>query len=270
MSDAGAWHANPAGCAKARTKRPAVSVVHRYARALVAGKVVEGFLEEDAFVAGDIRHSLDQVRLVAPCRPTKIIGVGRNYAEHAAEFGTAPPPEPLLFFKPPSAVTDPDADVVYPRQTRRVDFEGELAVVIGVRCKAVRADEAEEVIAGYTICNDLTARDLQRSDGQWARAKGFDGFAPLGPCIVAGLDPRRLRLQTFVNGRKRQDASVADLTYSVPQLVEYISAAFTLEPGDVISTGTPAGVGPLQPQDVVEVVIDPIGILRNRIVAPAS
>jgi 2-keto-4-pentenoate hydratase/2-oxohepta-3-ene-1,7-dioic acid hydratase in catechol pathway len=180
------------------------------------------------------------------------------------------PTEPLLFLKPPSALNDPGGDIVYPQQSSRVDFEGELAVVIARRCRNVSASRAREVILGYTICNDVTARDLQQRDGQWARAKGFDTFAPLGPWIVDGIDPGRLRLRTHLNGELKQDARTSDLIFSVERLVEYVSAAFTLEPGDVISTGTPAGVGPMQPGDAVEVTIDEIGTLRNRVTAAAA
>ena len=204
----------------------------------------------------------------APCTPSKIIGVGRNYAGHAAELNNPLPPEPLLFFKPPSALNHHEGDIPYPPQSRQVDYEGELGVVIGARCKNVSRARAHEVIAGYTVCNDVTARDLQRTDGQWARATGFDGFAPIGPCIASGIDPAALRLQTRVNGVVRQDASTKDLVFGVPALIEYISAAFTLEVGDVILTGTPAGVGPVRVGDVIEVEIEEIGVLRNRIVAP--
>ena len=237
------------------------------ARARFDGVVLHGSLEGDDFVAEGTRVPLASVRLLAPCVPSKIIGVGRNYAEHAAEMGNAPPKEPLLFFKPPSALNDPEGDIFYPPQSRRVDFEGELACVIATRCRDVPAARAREVILGYTICNDVTARDLQQTDGQWARAKGFDGFAPLGPCVATGLDPSTLRLRTYVNGALRQDALTSSMIFKVEQLVEYISAAFTLEPGDVITTGTPSGIAPMQPGDVVSVEIEGIGTLRNRLVS---
>lgn len=232
------------------------------------GTAIEGRLREEDFIWEAGRAPLRDVRLLAPCTPSKIIGVGRNYANHAAEMHAPPPERPLLFFKPPSAVNNPDGEIVYPRQSKRVDYEGELAVVIATRCRNVKAKHAEKVIWGYTICNDVTARDLQRTDDQWARAKGFDGFAPLGPCIASGLDPRALRLRCYLNGEIKQDAPTSALIFGVPELIEYISAAFTLERGDVISTGTPAGVGPMQPGDVVEIVIDQIGKLRNRVIAP--
>jgi 2-keto-4-pentenoate hydratase/2-oxohepta-3-ene-1,7-dioic acid hydratase in catechol pathway len=238
----------------------------RLGRVLHDNVIREGSFEGDDFRSGRERVPIAECRLLAPCLPTKIIGVGRNYAEHAAELNNPLPKEPLLFFKPPSALNDPDGDIVYPPQSRRVDFEGELAVVIARRCHRVPAARAHEVVLGYTICNDVTARDLQASDGQWARAKGFDGFAPLGPWIVTGVDPSTLRLQTYLNGQLKQDAAISSLIFGVGALIEYISAAFTLERGDVISTGTPAGIGPMQPGDVVEVRIDSIGALRNRIV----
>ncbi len=237
------------------------------ARAQIDGAVHEGVIEGDVFASDAIRVPLRSVRLLAPCSPSKIVGVGRNYAEHAAELGNAVPKEPLLFFKPPSALNHPDGDIVYPRQSSRVDFEGELACVIGRRCRNVSASQAREVILGYTICNDVTARDLQETDGQWARAKGFDTFAPLGPCIATGIDPASLRLRTYLNGELKQDATTSWLIFSVERLIEYISAAFTLEAGDVIFTGTPAGIGPMRPGDVVSVEIEGIGVLRNRVVS---
>jgi 2-keto-4-pentenoate hydratase/2-oxohepta-3-ene-1,7-dioic acid hydratase in catechol pathway len=243
--------------------------IRRSARCLIAGAVREGTIEDAAFVYAGGRVALSSVTFAAPCVPSKIIGVGRNYADHAAELDNPLPAEPLLFFKPPSALNHHEGKVVYPMQSRRVDYEGELGIVIGVRCKAVSRSRAHDVIMGYTICNDFTARDLQQTDGQWARAKGFDGFAPIGPCIASGIDPGALRLRTRRNGLVTQDAVTSSLVFDVPSLVEYVSAAFTLEPGDVISTGTPAGVGPVRPGDVVEVEIDGIGVLRNTIVAPA-
>jgi 2-keto-4-pentenoate hydratase/2-oxohepta-3-ene-1,7-dioic acid hydratase in catechol pathway len=238
-----------------------------FARARIDGSIREGTLEGDTFVTTDARIPLASVRLLAPCTPSKIIGVGRNYAEHAAELGNEPPKEPLLFFKPPSALNDPDGDIVYPSQSTRVDFEGELACVIARRCRNVPASQAREVIWGYTICNDVTARDLQKTDGQWARAKGFDTFAPLGPCIAIGLDPSALRIRTYLNGELKQDAHTSGLIFGVERLIEYITAAFTLERGDVIATGTPAGIAPMHPGDVVSVEIEGIGTLRNRVVS---
>jgi 2-keto-4-pentenoate hydratase/2-oxohepta-3-ene-1,7-dioic acid hydratase in catechol pathway len=230
------------------------------------GVVHAGTIEGDSAMSGTRRWPLASVKLLAPVVPSKIIGVGRNYADHAAELGNELPKEPLLFLKAPSALNDPDSDIVYPKQSARVDYEGELAVVIGRRCKNVARAHAAEVIAGYTICNDVTARDLQQSDGQWARAKGFDTFAPLGPCIVSDLDPAALRITTVLNGQIKQDCPTSKLIFDVPALIEYISAAFTLEPGDVIATGTPSGVTPMQRGDTVSVSIEGIGTLANRVV----
>ena len=245
-----------------------MATIRRIARCFVAGVLHEGVIKDDTFVYSNGVIALSSVTFAPPCLPSKIIGVGRNYADHASELGNPLPAEPLLFFKPPSALNHHEGTVPYPTQSTRVDYEGELGVVIGVRCKAVSRARADDVIMGYTICDDITARDLQKSDGQWARAKGFDGFAPIGPCIATGIDPSALRVRTRVNGVTKQDAATSSLIFDVPMLVEYISAAFTLEPGDVVSTGTPAGIGPVQPGDVVEVEIDGIGVLRNRIVAP--
>jgi len=226
----------------------------------------EGTLAGDVVMTSGGSYPLSSVRLLAPCRPTKIVCVGRNYAAHVKEMGSDLPARPLIFFKPPSAVIDPLAEIVYPPQSARVDFEGELAVVIGRRCRNVSRADAFSVIRGYTALNDVTARDLQKTDGQWARAKGFDTFAPIGPCIVDDLDPSALRLRTLLNGQVRQDARTASMIFDVPALVEYISAAFTLEAGDVIATGTPDGVGPMQPGDEVRVEIEGIGALVNRVV----
>ncbi|HME80858.1 MAG TPA: fumarylacetoacetate hydrolase family protein [Candidatus Eremiobacteraceae bacterium] len=238
----------------------------RLVRFAIDGRIKSGTIEDDSAVAGGERWPLARVKLLAPCVPSKIIGVGRNYADHAAELGNALPKEPLLFLKAPSALNDPDGDIVYPSQSRRVDYEGELAVVIGKRCHGVPKSQAFDVVAGYTVCNDVTARDLQESDGQWARAKGFDTFAPLGPWIVTGLDPAALRVRTSLNGTLRQDCPTSKLIFDVPTLIEYISAAFTLEPGDVIATGTPSGIGPMQRGDQVSVEIAGIGTLTNRVV----
>lgn len=208
---------------------------------------------------------LKKIRLLAPVQPTKIVAVGVNYSDHAKEFGKAPPPEPLIFLKPPSAVIGPNEPIQLPRASRQVDFEGEIAVVIGRRAKNVSRANAEKFILGYTLMNDATARDLQRSDAQWTRAKGFDSFAPLGPWIVSGLSPRRLVIESYVNGQRRQSSSTSKLIFDIPTLVSFISHVMTLEPGDVISTGTPSGVGPLKAGDRVEIVCPSIGRLINPV-----
>jgi 2-keto-4-pentenoate hydratase/2-oxohepta-3-ene-1,7-dioic acid hydratase in catechol pathway len=228
-----------------------------------------GRLEDDVVVADRDRFPLTSVRLLAPAQPTKIVCVGRNYRDHAKELGNDVPSEPLLFLKPPSAVLDPGGDIIYPPQSSRVDFEGELAVVIGKRCRNVTRAQALSYVRGFTAFNDVTARDLQKSDGQWSRAKGFDTFAPFGPAVVDDIDLSGARIRTLLNGTLKQDAPASDMIFDVPFLIEYISAAFTLEPGDLIATGTPSGIGPMQPGDEVRVEIEGIGALVNRVAAPA-
>ena len=213
-------------------------------------------------------HVVEDVRLLAPVIPrSKIIGIGRNYADHAAEMGTEVPEEPLMFLIPNTAVVGPGDPVVIPEQTREVSYEGELAVVIGRMCRDIAPEEARAVIYGYTCANDVTARDLQRSDGQWARAKGFDTFAPLGPWIESDLDPGDLSIVTRVDGEVVQDGTTADMVHGVAALVSYASRAFTLLPGDVILTGTPAGVGSVVAGQRVEVEVEGIGVLANPFVS---
>ncbi len=199
--------------------------------------------------------------------PSKIIGIGVNYRAHAVEMGKGVPEQPLMFLKPRSALLSDGGTIERPGGYERVDFEGELGVVIGTRAKAVSRDTALAHVLGFTCINDVTVRDLQKQDTQWTRAKGFDTFCPLGPLIVAGLDPRNLRIQTRVNGTTRQDSTTADLIFDVATLIAFVSRHMTLEVGDVISTGTPSGVGNLAPGDVVEVEIEGIGILRNPVIA---
>lgn len=234
---------------------------------IVKGPDVDEILPDpyDEFERTGFHWRVAKVRLLAPACPTKIVAVGVNYADHAKEFGKAPPPEPLIFMKPSSAVIASGEPIRLPKTSRQVDFEGEIAVVMGRRAKNVSRASAEKYILGYTLLNDVTARDFQRSDGQWTRAKGFDTFAPLGPWIVSGLSPRRLRIETYVNGRRRQSSSTANLIFDIPTLVSFISRVMTLEPGDVISTGTPSGVGPLTPGDRVEVRCPSIGRLVNLV-----
>jgi 2-keto-4-pentenoate hydratase/2-oxohepta-3-ene-1,7-dioic acid hydratase in catechol pathway len=199
-------------------------------------------------------------------RPSKIVGIGVNYRAHAAEMNKGLPAEPLMFLKAPSALIASGEPIRRPRGHARVDFEGELGVVIGQRASRVPAARALDYVLGFTCVNDVTVRDLQQRDGQWTRAKGFDSFCPVGPCIRAGLDPADLHITTRVNGEMRQDSRTSDLIFAVPQLIEFVSAVMTLEPGDLITTGTPAGVGNLQPGDVVEVEIEGIGVLRNPVI----
>jgi 2-keto-4-pentenoate hydratase/2-oxohepta-3-ene-1,7-dioic acid hydratase in catechol pathway len=218
--------------------------------------------------ATGLQYSLGDVRLLAPCRPSKIVALGVNYRSHGEEMSHRLPAEPLLFIKPPTAVIGPEDAIVYPEMSGRVDYEGELGVVIGKRASRVARSAARDYILGYTCCNDVTARDLQARDKQWTRSKGFDTFAPLGPCIETDLDPADRRLETRLNGELKQQTSTADLLFGVDELVSFISRVMTLLPGDVISTGTPSGIGPMQPGDTVEVTIEGIGTLRNHVVRP--
>jgi len=212
---------------------------------------------------------LDSVRLLAPTQPSKIVCVGRNYVEHAKELKHEIPTSPLIFLKPPSAVVGPGDEIKRPHTlSQRVDYEGELAVVIGRRCHRLREDEdVRSCILGYTCVNDVTARDLQNIDGQWTRAKGFDTFCPIGPIVVEGLDPwKGVRVQTRLNGEIRQNGTTADFIFPLDVILRYITSVMTLEPGDVIATGTPAGVGGMQPGDVVEVNVEGVGVLLNPVV----
>ena len=236
--------------------------------------LVDGAGEKIAEITGDPlyqrieltgrTYAVDDVRLLAPVIPrSKVIGIGKNYHDHAAEMGGEAPAEPLMFLIPNTAVVGPGDPVVMPPQSHNVHYEGELAVVIGRMCKDVDPEDAASVIFGYTCANDVTARDLQRSDGQWSRAKGFDTFCPLGPWIETDLDPAAQHVITRLDGEVVQDGSTADMVDGVASLIAHASAAFTLLPGDVILTGTPAGVGPVQPGQRVEVDISDIGTLVN-------
>lgn len=218
----------------------------------------------------DQEHRLEDVRLLAPVLPrSKVVGIGRNYAAHAAEMGSELPAEPLMFLKPNTSVVGPGDPIFYPPQTRNLHFEGELAVVIGRICRDVPPEQATDVIYGYTIANDVTARDLQRGDVQFTRAKGFDSFCPLGPWIETDLDPHDFaegrRLQTHLNGDLKQDGSTSDLIFDIPTLIAHVSSVMTLLPGDVILTGTPEGVGPMEIGDEVEISIAGLGTLTNKV-----
>ncbi len=213
-----------------------------------------------------LRLPLAGVRLLPPVLPSKVVAIGKNYADHAREMGGEAPVEPVLFLKPSTSVIGPGAAISYPKLSTHVDFEGELAVVIGRLCREVPVERVPEVILGYTCANDVTARDLQKSDGQWARAKGFDTFCPIGPWIDTDVDPRDLAITTTVNGDVKQNARTSLLLHDVVKLVAFVSDAMTLLPGDVILTGTPAGVGPIVPGDEVSVTIEGIGTLTNTVV----
>jgi 2-keto-4-pentenoate hydratase/2-oxohepta-3-ene-1,7-dioic acid hydratase in catechol pathway len=242
------------------------------------GSIDYGIVDEDALVvlAGDPlftgfdttgeRVPLGKVgSLLAPVIPrSKVVAVGKNYRDHAAEMGGEAPEEPLLFLKPNTAVIGLGDPILLPPQSEQVDYEGELAVVIGKIARHVKAENAAEHIFGYTVANDVTARDLQRKDGQWTRAKGFDTFCPLGPVIETELDPAAV-LRTRVNGELKQEAPLSDMVHSIPAIIEYASSVFTLLPGDVILTGTPSGVGPIVAGDTVEVEVDGVGSLVNPV-----
>jgi 2-keto-4-pentenoate hydratase/2-oxohepta-3-ene-1,7-dioic acid hydratase in catechol pathway len=215
-----------------------------------------------------VRHRLDSARLLAPILPSKVVAIGKNYAEHVREMGGAEPPvAPVLFMKPSTAVCGPGDQVQYPSGVERLDFEGELAVVIGRLSRDVPVARALDVVLGYTCANDVTARDQQQADGQWTRAKGYDTFCPLGPWIETELDPADVGLRTTLNAELRQDGRTSQLVHDVPSLIAFVSRVMTLLPGDVLLTGTPAGVGAMLPGDEVSVTIDGVGTLTNKVVA---
>jgi 2-keto-4-pentenoate hydratase/2-oxohepta-3-ene-1,7-dioic acid hydratase in catechol pathway len=211
------------------------------------------------------RWPLPEVRVLAPVLPSKVVAIGKNYAEHASEMGGDVPEHPLIFLKPSTAVTGPGDEIAYPASSQRVDYEGELAVVIGRLCRDVPVERAAEVILGYTCGNDVTARDQQKTDGQWSRAKGYDTFCPLGPWLETELDASDLAIPTTLNGEVKQDSRTSMIVHKIPSLIAYITSCMTLLPGDVILTGTPEGVGPMQIGDRVEVTIEGIGTLSNPV-----
>jgi 2-keto-4-pentenoate hydratase/2-oxohepta-3-ene-1,7-dioic acid hydratase in catechol pathway len=214
---------------------------------------------------------LTEIRLAAPVEPTKIVCIGRNYAAHAAEMGNEVPKEPLMFLKPPSSIIGPDEAIILPKYSQKVEHEGELAMVIGRRCSHLAdSDDPLSFVAGYTCLNDVTARDLQKSDVQFTRAKGFDTFCAAGPHIETALDPSNVLVETHVNGARRQSGLTSLMAYPPAFLVRWISRMMTLMPGDVIATGTPAGVGPLVAGDIVEVSVAGVGVLRNPVHAPQA
>jgi 2-keto-4-pentenoate hydratase/2-oxohepta-3-ene-1,7-dioic acid hydratase in catechol pathway len=227
-------------------------------------RVLAGTFFEEPLPTGE-ELPLDDVRLLAPVLPSKLVCVGKNYAAHAAEFGMEVPEEPLLFLKPSTAVIGPNEPIQLLPISKRVDYEGELAVVIGRIARDIRAEDAYRYILGYTCANDVTLRDLQHTDDQWARAKGFDGSCPLGPWIETDVDPTDVAVETRLNGDVRQNARSTDMVFGVATLLEYITAFMTLLPGDAILTGTPEGVGRLSPGDVVEVEVEGVGTLRNEV-----
>lgn len=252
----------------------------RIARAIVPGAVtaVFGLISKDMFfpmrLGREEGPAIDPARpgipfteitLLAPCLPSKIVAIGLNYRAHAEEMGKPLPIEPLIFLKPPTAVIGPGDEIVLPQRSQRVDYEGELAIVISKQCRNVSIDDAKSCILGYTCFNDVTARDLQTQDVQYTRAKGFDTFAPLGPWIETEIDADDTTIETRVNGRTVQRSSTSDMIYNVARLVSHVSSVMTLQPGDVIPTGTPSGIGPLVAGDRVEIEIAGIGTLTNTV-----
>ena len=250
----------------------------RIARFKVGDDVSFGVVEGDEVAAlvshpfgplsftGD-RYALSDVRLLAPLIPSKVVAIGKNYADHAREMGSEPPAAPVVFLKPSTAVVGPGDPIARPPSVQRLDYEGELAVVIGRLARDVPVERALDVVLGYTCANDVTARDQQQADGQWARAKGYDSFCPLGPWVETDLDPAATRVTTALNGETKQDATTDLLLHAVPELIAYVTAVMTLLPGDVLLTGTPAGVGPMEVGDEVSVTVDGVGTLTNKVVA---
>jgi 2-keto-4-pentenoate hydratase/2-oxohepta-3-ene-1,7-dioic acid hydratase in catechol pathway len=227
-------------------------------------------MEEDPFGHFHLTSNtkrMGEVKLLAPCLPSKIVALGLNYRDHAEEMKIPLPKEPLLFLKPSTSVIGPEEAIVYPKMSKRVDYEAELAVVIGKAAKSVSEERAGEYILGYTCLNDVTARDLQPQNGQWTTAKGFDTFAPIGPWVVTDIDPHHLDIASYLNGERRQYSNTRNLIFGPRQLVSFISRVMTLLPGDVIATGTPSGIGPMAVGDKIEVVIEGIGALYNEVVA---
>jgi len=239
----------------------------RPARGLIdGGEVVELEGEGVDSPAGrTARHALSSVRLLPPCVPTKVVAVGLNYRDHACELGLPVPDEPIIFLKPPTTVIGPSDPIRYPAMSSQVDYEAELGVVIGKTAHACSPDAAAGHILGYTCANDVTARDLQKKDGQWTRAKSFDTFCPVGPWIETDLDPSDLLIESYLNGERRQASRTSQFLFNVTHLVSFISRIMTLYPGDLIITGTPSGIGPMQPGDEIEVRIEGIGSLVNTV-----
>jgi len=220
----------------------------------------------DSFTIKDKKHNLDEIKLLAPCAPSKIVAIGLNYKDHAKEMNKTIPSEPILFIKPSSSVIAHEDNIICPsHMSSRVDFEGELAVIIKKEAKNVKQDDALNYVLGYTCINDVTARDLQSKDIQFTRAKGFDTFAPLGPCVETNLSPFDLEIKTFLNGDLKQHSNTSNLIFAVPKLISFISNVMTLYPGDIISTGTPGGISAMNVGDKVEVKIENIGTLTNYV-----
>jgi 2-keto-4-pentenoate hydratase/2-oxohepta-3-ene-1,7-dioic acid hydratase in catechol pathway len=250
----------------------------RYVRAVWNGRIVNGFIEGDEIAIFDAdriidpmakptgeRAKLADAKLLAPCVPSKVAAIGVNYRDHAGEMGHELPEEPIIFLKPNTAVIGPGDEIIRPPQSQRVDYEAECAVVFGKACKNVKAADAKQYIFGYTCCNDVTARDLQKKDGQWTRGKGFDTFCPIGPWIETEFDDSNASVESRLNGLVKQSSSTKFLINPIDRLIEFVSSVMTLLPGDVLTTGTPSGIGPMQSGDVIEVEVGGIGILKNRV-----
>ncbi len=243
-------------------------------RFLYRGRVVRAVVEEQSirFLSGHYKGksaSLTDVKILTPCKPSKIVCVGLNYRDHAEELGMPIPEEPILFLKPSTSILAHGEDIIYPVHTNRVDYEAELAVVIGRRCRNVSPEETKRYILGYTCFNDVTARDLQKRDGQWSRAKGFDTFAPFGPFILTEDEaPEEFSIKLYLNGKLKQKGTTKNMIFPVSELVSFVSQVMTLLPGDLIATGTPPGVGPMNPGDEVAVEVSSVGRLINRVTSP--
>lgn len=232
--------------------------------AVEGGKVLSlfGAPFEGIVYTGD-EYAIESVKILAPCEPSKVVAVGLNYAKHAGEMKETLTGNPILFIKPSTAVIAHGEGIVYPKESSRVDYEAELGVIIGKRCRNVSEQEADDYIFGYTVLNDVTARDIQKSDGQWTRGKSFDTFCPFGPFIDTKFTPDGRRIKSVLNGSVMQDANTDDMLYNVPKLISFISSCMTLLPGDVIATGTPEGIGPMNKGDTIEIMIDGLAELRN-------
>lgn len=248
----------------------------RIVRFQTGGEAKYGVLEDDIVreIAGDVfgrfrptrkRHPLKRIRFLPPTAPTKIVGVGLNYRDHVVEMGFELRDEPVIYLKPGTTVLPHRGKILYPAFSNRLDYEAELAVVIGRYARDVAVKSAHRVILGYTCFNDVTARDLQRKDGQWTRAKSFDTFAPVGPWVETALDPHNAPVRAYLNGERKQNSNTANLIFDVPYMVSFISKVMPLFPGDIIGTGTPSGVGPMKPGDTIEIEIEGIGRLQNTV-----
>ena len=248
----------------------------RRIRFLYKDSIINGVLNDDGKIITDepaerdIFLRSDEVRLLAPVTPSKIVLVGLNYRDHAKELDMFVPEEPIIFMKPPTAVIGPEENIIYPACSQRLDYEAELGVVIKDVTRHVSRKEAAEHILGYVCLNDVTARDIQKKDGQWTRAKSFDTFVPVGPWIETDIDPTALGIRSYLNGELKQDSTTSEFIFTVPELIEFISGVMTLLPGDVIATGTPPGIGPMEIGDEVVIEIDGIGRLKNRVVGEHS